>query len=159
MAGRWPSKSANPSRTDWRKSGEAQQNVRDVIRRASDFMFHKREGDGLVRHQPLGVVALISPWNNPVAIPVGKIAPALAYGNTVVWKPAPPPAHSQAILNLLHEAGVPGDAVRLLAGDHKTAQALASDENIEASRSLDRSRRVMRSRKFARAALSRCRRN
>src|SRR2546429_1231740 len=38
--------------------------------------------------QPLGPVAVISPWNFPVAIPLWKIAPALAYGNTIVWKPA-----------------------------------------------------------------------
>lgn len=106
-------------------------NIRDVIRRARDFEFAKPEGDGLVRHQPLGVVALISPWNNPVAIPVGKIAPALAYGNTVVWKPSPPATHiSETILNLLRNAGVPGDAVGMLAGDRKTAQALASNESI-----------------------------
>jgi acyl-CoA reductase-like NAD-dependent aldehyde dehydrogenase len=108
-------------------------NIRDVIRRAREFGLTKREGDGLVRHQPLGVVALISPWNNPVAIPVGKIAPALAYGNTVVWKPSPPATHiSETILKLLREAGVPSEAVRLLAGDRTTALALASDKNIAA---------------------------
>src|SRR4029079_7913390 len=39
-------------------------------------------------HVPLGVVGLITPWNFPVAIPTWKMAPALAYGNTVVFKPA-----------------------------------------------------------------------
>jgi len=48
--------------------------------RAESFQFTLR--------QPLGPVAVISPWNFPVAIPLWKIAPALAYGNTVVWKPA-----------------------------------------------------------------------
>jgi acyl-CoA reductase-like NAD-dependent aldehyde dehydrogenase/nicotinamidase-related amidase len=42
------------------------------------------------RRQPLGIVALISPFNNPLAIPIGKIVPALLYGNIVVWKPAIP---------------------------------------------------------------------
>lgn len=42
-----------------------------------------------VRYRPLGRVGVITPWNNPVAIPVGKIAPAILYGNTVVWKPSP----------------------------------------------------------------------
>jgi acyl-CoA reductase-like NAD-dependent aldehyde dehydrogenase len=108
-------------------------NIRDVIRRARDFEFAKQQGDGLVRHQPLGVVALISPWNNPVAIPVGKIAPALAYGNTVVWKPSPPAAGvSETILKLLRDAGVPVEAVQLLAGDRRTAQALASHKDIAA---------------------------
>jgi acyl-CoA reductase-like NAD-dependent aldehyde dehydrogenase/nicotinamidase-related amidase len=108
-------------------------NIRDVIRRANAFEFQIIEPVGMVRHQPLGVVALISPWNNPVAIPVGKIAPALIYGNTVVWKPAPAARKiSEVILRLLRKSGVPADAVQILTGDHTTAQKLASDENINA---------------------------
>lgn len=42
-----------------------------------------------VRHRPLGTVAVITPWNNPFYIPLGKIIPALLYGNTVAWKPSP----------------------------------------------------------------------
>ena len=107
--------------------------VRDVIRRAAAFDFAKTEGNGIVRHEPLGVVALISPWNNPVAIPLGKIAPALLYGNTMVWKPAPAATKiSGAILRLLRAAGVPKDAVRIVTGDHTTAQSLAADEHINA---------------------------
>jgi acyl-CoA reductase-like NAD-dependent aldehyde dehydrogenase len=45
------------------------------------------------RRRPLGVVALISPFNNPLAIPVGKMVPALLYGNAVMWKPAVPGSH------------------------------------------------------------------
>jgi acyl-CoA reductase-like NAD-dependent aldehyde dehydrogenase len=108
-------------------------NIRDVIRRASAFEFQKREAAGVVRHRPLGVVALISPWNNPVAIPIGKIAPALIYGNTVVWKPAPAATKiSEVIFRLQREAGVPGEAVQILTGDHTTAQKLAADENVNA---------------------------
>lgn len=108
-------------------------NVRDVIRRAAGFEFWQREPAGLIRHVPLGVVALISPWNNPVAIPVGKIAPALVYGNTVVWKPAPAATRiSRFVLRLLREAGVPKNAVQILTGDHTTAQRLAADENVDA---------------------------
>ena len=111
----------------------AAENVRDVIRRAAEFEWQARAPAGLVRHQPLGVVAMISPWNNPAAIPVGKIAPALIYGNTVVWKPAPAATRlSQVILRLLRESGVPADAVRLLTGDHTTARQLAADENVNA---------------------------
>ena len=108
-------------------------NIRDVIRRAANFELQTREGAGMVRHQPLGVVAIISPWNNPVAIPVGKIAPALVYGNTVIWKPAPAATKiSRAVLQLLRDSGVPRDAVQLLAGDHTTAQQLAANENVNA---------------------------
>jgi acyl-CoA reductase-like NAD-dependent aldehyde dehydrogenase len=108
-------------------------NIRDVIRRAAGLEFQKREPAGLVRHEPLGVIALISPWNNPVAIPAGKIAPALIYGNTVVWKPAPAATKiSELILKLLREAGVPDSTVQISTGDHTTAQKLAADENVNA---------------------------
>ena len=108
-------------------------NIRDVIRRVQTFEPCKLEAGGQVRYPPLGVVALISPWNNPVAVPVGKIAPALAYGNTIVWKPGPVAARiSQSILKLMHQAGVPSDAVRLVLGDHTTAHALASSEHVNA---------------------------
>ncbi len=111
----------------------AADNIRDVIRRAAVFEFQKRSPAGTVRHEPLGVVALISPWNNPVAIPVGKIAPALVYGNTVVWKPSPPATKIAAFLvKVLRECGLPADAVQLLDGDHATAQRLAADECVNA---------------------------
>jgi nicotinamidase-related amidase len=111
----------------------AARNIRDVFRHAAAFEFQKRETAGMVRHQPLGVVALISPWNNPVAIPIGKIAPALIYGNTVVWKPAPAATRiSAAVLKLLRESGMPRGAVQLLTGDHATAQQLAANENVDA---------------------------
>jgi acyl-CoA reductase-like NAD-dependent aldehyde dehydrogenase/nicotinamidase-related amidase len=111
----------------------AADNVRDVIRRAAAFEERTREAGGVVCHQPLGVVALISPWNNPVAIPIGKIIPALLYGNTVVWKPAPAATEvSKVILRLLHEAGVPPEVVALLPGDHMTAQRLAASDHVQA---------------------------
>ena len=104
-----------------------------MLRRAAAFELERQEAAGLVRYQPLGVVAIISPWNNPAAIPVGKIVPALAYGNAVVWKPAPAATRiAQVILQLFHEAGVPADALRLLTGDHTTAQHLAANEHVDA---------------------------
>jgi acyl-CoA reductase-like NAD-dependent aldehyde dehydrogenase/nicotinamidase-related amidase len=107
--------------------------VRDVIRRAKAFEFSKLEAAGIVRHEPLGIIALISPWNNPVAIPLGKIAPALLYGNTVLWKPAPAAAKiSAALLKLLRAAGVPRDAVKIVSGDHGTAQSLAAHPQVDA---------------------------
>ncbi len=111
----------------------AAENIRDVIGRAVRFEFQKNEAAGRVRHEPMGVVALISPWNNPVAIPLGKIAPALIYGNTVVWKPAPAATRiASALLHRLQTAGLPADAVRLLTGDHSTAQHLAADPCVNA---------------------------
>ncbi len=107
--------------------------VRDVIRRAAVWEFTRREPAGMIRYEPVGIVAIISPWNNPVAIPVGKIAPALAYGNTVVWKPAPAATRiSEAVLKIWRAAGVPENVVQILSGDHTTAQKLAANEKIGA---------------------------
>ncbi|GGF90666.1 aldehyde dehydrogenase family protein [Paenibacillus abyssi] len=69
------------------------------------------------RRYPLGVIAAIAPWNFPVVTPVRKIAPALAYGCTVVLKPASAtPWSSVRIMELLQQAGVPNGVVNLVIG-------------------------------------------
>ncbi|OAN51300.1 aldehyde dehydrogenase family protein [Magnetospirillum moscoviense] len=91
--------------------------------------------DGVrVRYRPVGRVALITPWNNPLAIPVGKIAPALAFGNTVVWKPSPYATRTaRALLTCLRDTGaLPDHVVTLLEGDAETARRLMLDESIDA---------------------------
>lgn len=66
---------------------------------------------------PLGVVALITPWNFPVAIPVWKTAPALAYGNTVVLKPAElTPLTAWHLVDVLEKAGLPPGVLNLAVG-------------------------------------------
>ncbi len=108
-------------------------NIQDVIQRAPAALAPKREPAGWLRREPVGVVALISAWNNPVAIPLGKIAPALVYGNTVVWKPAPATTRiSETLMRVLGDSGLPADTVRLVTGDHTTAQLLAADKKIHA---------------------------
>jgi aldehyde dehydrogenase (NAD+) len=68
-------------------------------------------------HEPLGVVAAICPWNFPVVTPVRKIAPALAYGNAVVFKPASLTPWSGVVLTqLLEKAGAPAGVVNLVMG-------------------------------------------
>src|SRR4029079_605975 len=67
--------------------------------------------------QPLGVVACVTPWNFPVAIPVWKIAPALVAGNTVVFKPATiTPATAIRITEIFEEAGIPPGVLNLIIG-------------------------------------------
>ncbi|HEX8267717.1 MAG TPA: aldehyde dehydrogenase family protein [Pyrinomonadaceae bacterium] len=67
--------------------------------------------------EPHGVVACITPWNFPVAIPVWKIAPALVAGNTVVFKPAEAtPATAARICEIFEEAGVPKGVLNLILG-------------------------------------------
>ena len=61
----------------------------EVLRQIGDTADSVRDGIEIdVRREPVGVVAIISPWNFPTATAVWKIAPALAFGNAVIWKPA-----------------------------------------------------------------------
>jgi len=72
--------------------------------------------------QPHGVVAVVTPWNFPVAIPVWKIAPALVAGNTVVFKPATnTPATAARIVALFAEAGLPAGVLNLVLGSGSDA--------------------------------------
>jgi alpha-ketoglutaric semialdehyde dehydrogenase len=67
--------------------------------------------------EPLGVVAIITPWNFPIAIPAWKIAPALAFGNTVVFKPASlTPLTAVRLVEALAEAGLPPGVLNLVTG-------------------------------------------
>jgi len=85
------------------------------------------------RRVPLGVVAVITPWNNPVAIPWGKLAPALALGNAAVWKPAPAATRlARRTLELARDAGLPENLVALVAGDHRAAAAAMADPGVDA---------------------------
>src|SRR2546430_6012454 len=72
--------------------------------------------------QPLGVVACVTPWNFPVAIPVWKIAPALVAGNTVVFKPATlTPGTAVRIVEIFAEAGIPSGVLNLILGSGSDA--------------------------------------
>src|SRR5215207_468375 len=74
--------------------------------------------------QPHGVVAVVTPWNFPVAIPVWKLAPALVAGNTVVFKPATnTPATAVRIVALFAEAGLPSGVLNLVLGSGSEAGA------------------------------------
>ena len=67
--------------------------------------------------EPLGVCAMVTPWNFPIAIPAWKLAPALAFGNTVVIKPASlTPLCAVRLIEVLHEAGIPKGVVNLVTG-------------------------------------------
>jgi aldehyde dehydrogenase (NAD+) len=70
-----------------------------------------------ITREPVGVVGIITPWNYPIAIPAWKIAPALAFGNTVVFKPAElTPASAWALADILQRAGTPPGVVNLVMG-------------------------------------------
>lgn len=87
-------------------------------------------------YEPIGVVAVISPWNFPAAIPLGMSLGAIAAGNTVVWKPASEtPLSSLLLIELLFEAGLPRNVIQFLTGtdevlgdplvDHKDIRMIA----------------------------------
>jgi len=84
--------------------------------------------------KPLGTVALITPWNFPIAIPAWKIAPALVAGNTVVNKPASlAPLSSFRLIEALHEAGIPPGAINYVTGSGGlVGDALTSNPKIKA---------------------------
>ncbi len=72
--------------------------------------------------QPVGVVACITPWNFPIAIPVWKIAPALVAGNSVVFKPATlTPATAVRLVEIFEEAGIPKGVLNLIIGSGSEA--------------------------------------
>jgi aldehyde dehydrogenase (NAD+) len=81
--------------------------------------------------QAVGVFGLITPWNFPIAIPAWKIAPAIAFGNTVVIKPAgPTPATAEALVAVLHEAGLPKGVVNMIIGDGDVGRAIVAHEGV-----------------------------
>ncbi len=86
------------------------------------------------QREPLGVVALITPWNFPVAIPVWKLAPALVCGNTVVLKPASnTPWTAKIITEILHDAGLPKGVLNVVFGPgSQVGQTLATHPDIKA---------------------------
>jgi alpha-ketoglutaric semialdehyde dehydrogenase len=90
----------------------------ECLRQTGDKIASVRPGvDVEITREPVGVVGLITPWNFPIAIPAWKIAPALAYGNCVVFKPADlVPATAHALSEIIVKAGIPAGVFNLLMG-------------------------------------------
>ncbi len=107
----------------------------EVLRRAGELLPSVRPGiDVEITREPLGVVGIIAPWNFPSAIPAWKIAPALAYGNCVIMKPADlVPASTWAIAEIIHRAGFPAGVFNLCMGRGSiVGEALLSDPRVDA---------------------------
>ena len=90
----------------------------ETLRLAGETLPSVRPNIGVeITREAVGVVGIITPWNFPIAIPAWKIAPALCYGNTVVFKPAElVPGCSWAIVDILHRAGLPKGVLNLVMG-------------------------------------------
>nr|WP_250810361.1 aldehyde dehydrogenase family protein [Neorhizobium tomejilense] len=90
----------------------------EALRLTGELVPSARPNIGVeITREPLGVIGIITPWNFPIAIPAWKIAPALCYGNTVVFKPADlVPGCGWAIVDILHRAGLPKGVLNLVMG-------------------------------------------
>ena len=120
----------------------------EVLRLAGEKIPSVRPGvDVEITREPIGVVGLITPWNFPIAIPAWKIAPALAFGNTVVFKPAQwTPGCAWTLAELLANAGVPAGVFNLVMGsgsvvgetlvNHPDIAALSFTGSMETGRSI-----------------------
>jgi acyl-CoA reductase-like NAD-dependent aldehyde dehydrogenase len=133
------------ARTLTREEGKTLAEARGEVTRARDILRYfagegwRAGGDVLPpntvnamlfsRREPLGVVAVITPWNFPIAIPAWKIAPALAYGDAVVFKPASAtPLTALRLVECLVDAGLPAGVLNLVTGSGATVGgALAGD--------------------------------
>lgn len=107
----------------------------EALRLTGERVASTRPGiDVEITREPLGVVGLITPWNFPIAIPAWKIAPAIAFGNTVVIKPAElTPATAAALVAILAEAGLPAGVVNLVLGQGRViGQALVDSPDVNA---------------------------
>ncbi|MDQ0473576.1 aldehyde dehydrogenase family protein [Labrys wisconsinensis] len=107
----------------------------ECLRQAGDILASVRPGVGVeVTREPVGVIGLITPWNFPIAIPAWKIAPALAYGNCVVLKPADlVPATAHALSEIIAKAGLPAGVFNLVMGRGSVVgEALLASRDVSA---------------------------
>ncbi|MBB1634489.1 aldehyde dehydrogenase family protein [Cupriavidus sp. UME77] len=107
----------------------------EALRIQGERLASVRSGvDVEITREPVGVIAIITPWNFPIAIPAWKIAPALAYGNCVVFKPAEPvPGSAWALAEILSRSGLPAGVFNLVMGrGSEVGQALLNDRRVAA---------------------------
>lgn len=107
----------------------------ECLRLAGETLPSVRPGIGVeITREPIGVVGLITPWNFPIAIPAWKIAPALAFGNCVVLKPADlVPGCAWALADIIHRSGIPAGVFNLVMGPGRLiGEALVQHEDIAA---------------------------
>jgi len=105
----------------------------EALRRHGQTLDSTRPSIDVETHrEAVGVFGLITPWNFPIAIPAWKSAPALAFGNTVVLKPATPtPAIAHAFGQVLLEAGAPAGVFNLVIGEGDVGRAIVNHADID----------------------------
>ncbi|MEP3889624.1 MAG: aldehyde dehydrogenase family protein [Hellea sp.] len=106
----------------------------EALRLQGDLIPSTRPGiDVEISREALGVIGIITPWNFPIAIPAWKIAPALAYGNTVVFKPAAlTPGSAWALADIISRSGLPKGVFNLVMGPGSSVgQTLLDDKRVK----------------------------
>jgi len=127
----------------------------EVLRIQGEKIGSTRPGvDVEITREPVGVIGIITPWNFPIAIPAWKLAPALAYGNCVVFKPADlVPGSAWALADIIHRAGIPAGVFNLVMGRGSVVgQTLLDDPRVAA---ISFTGSVETGRKVAQAAVAR----
>ena len=107
----------------------------EVVRAGGEHLPSVRPGVEVdITREPVGVVGIITPWNFPIAIPAWKIAPALAYGNCVVFKPADlVPGSAWALAEIISRAGLPAGVFNLVMGPgSRVGQTLLEHMDVNA---------------------------
>ena len=104
-----------------------------TLKALGEFTFEEKLGRAKVVHEPLGVVAMITPWNWPLNQITAKVAPALAAGNSMILKPSEEaPSCAVILAEILHEAGVPAGVFNLVNGDGPgVGAALSSHRDVD----------------------------
>jgi aldehyde dehydrogenase (NAD+) len=129
----------------------------EALRIQGELMASVRQGVQVdVTREPVGVVGIVAPWNFPMAIPAWKIAPALAYGNTVVFKPAElVSACGWALAEIIHRCGLPAGAFNMVMGSgREVGQTLVEQPLVNAvsfTGSVATGERILRSATLRRA--------
>ena len=115
------------------QAGIGRRHLDELIRTCETFAWQRKKGTTLVNHEPVGVVALITPWNWPINQIVCKAAPAIAAGCTMVLKPSEvTPLNALLFAEILDAAGVPPGVFNLVNGDGPTVgAALAAHPDVD----------------------------
>ncbi len=115
------------------QAGIGRRHLDELIRTCETFAWQRQKGTTLVNHEPVGVVALITPWNWPINQIVCKVAPAIAAGCTMVLKPSEvTPLNALLFAEILDAAGVPPGVFNLVNGDGPTVgAALAAHPDVD----------------------------
>lgn len=110
-----------------------QGHIETAIKSLKDFTFETVESSMILRHEPIGVCGLITPWNWPMNQVAAKLMPALAAGCTMILKPSEEsPVDSMILMEILHQAGVPAGVVNLVNGyGPVVGEAMSSHPDID----------------------------